>query len=136
MNHVATPIEMPVEFKDLLDKKGFAHVATVGPGGEPQSSPVWYDFDGTRVLISQTKDRQKYKNLNGDPRVALSITDPDDPYRYLEVRGIGEIEDDADYSFVNSLAKKYMGKDEYPYLKDGEQRVIIKITPTHTTSMG
>jgi hypothetical protein len=124
--------EIPTEFKDLLDKKGFAHVATIGPSGEPQSSPVWYDFDGYRLLFSQTKDRQKYKNLQKNPQIAISIHDPDDPYRYLEVRGEAEeIVDDPDFAFINSMAKKYLGKDKYPYLKPGEERVIVKVIPHH-----
>ncbi len=124
--------EIPTELKDLLDKKGFAHVATIGPSGEPHSSPVWYDFDGYRLLFSQTKDRQKYKNLRRDPRIAVSIHDPDDPYRHLEVRGEAEeIVDDEGYEFINSLAKKYLGKDEYPELQPGEERVVVKVTPHH-----
>ncbi|MGH2757113.1 MAG: PPOX class F420-dependent oxidoreductase [Actinomycetota bacterium] len=123
--------EIPTEFKDLLDKKGFGHIATIGPNGEPQSSPVWYDFDGHRILFSQTKDRQKYRNLKRDPHVSISIHDPDDPYRYLEVRGVAEIVDDPDFEFIDSMAKKYLGKEEYPWRQPGEERVVVKIEPEH-----
>jgi hypothetical protein len=123
--------DIPTEFKDLLDKKGFGHVATVGPDGEPHSSPVWYDFDGQRILFSQTKGRQKYKNLKRDPRVSISIHDPDDPYRYLEVRGLAEIVDDPEFEFIDSMAKKYLGKDEYPWRQPNERRVVVKVTPEH-----
>lgn len=98
---------IPESHKDILDKKGFAHWATIGPGGEPHSSPVWYGWDGEHLLISQTKVRQKYRNVRRDPRVALSILDPDNPYRYLEIRGeVIDIEDDENNAFINSMAKK------------------------------
>jgi PPOX class probable F420-dependent enzyme len=123
--------------QDLLDKAGFAHVATIGPDGEPQSTPVWYDWDGTHVKISQTKTRQKYRNVGREPRVALSITDPENPYRYLEVRGeVERVDDDPDYAFINALAKKYMGVDDYPYHQPGDERVILWIRPEHATGMG
>ncbi|MBW3588708.1 MAG: PPOX class F420-dependent oxidoreductase [Actinobacteria bacterium] len=129
------PATVPQSHRDILEKKGFAHVATIGPDGEPHSNPVWFDFDGTHVLISQTTSRQKMANFNRDPRVALSVLDPDDPYRYLEIRGtIADIQKDTSHGFINSLAKKYMGKDEYP--EPGEGRVIVKIAPERFTSMG
>jgi PPOX class probable F420-dependent enzyme len=126
---------VPESHKDILGKKGLAHIATIGPGGEPQSTPVWYGWDGESLKFSNTKARQKYKNLKRNPHVAVSITDPDNPYRYLELRGIAEIEDDTDRSFVNEMARKYMGRD-YPYTEPGEERVIVKIRPLHTTCQG
>lgn len=129
------PAPIPESHRDILDKKGFAHVSTIGPDGEPHSNPVWFDFDGTHVLISQTTSRQKVANLEQDPRVALSILDPDNPYRYLEIRGrVADIKTDTSNRFINSLAKKYMDKDEYP--EPGEGRVIVKIAPERFSSMG
>ncbi|MEZ5239319.1 MAG: PPOX class F420-dependent oxidoreductase [Microthrixaceae bacterium] len=126
---------IPEELKDILEKNGFAHVATIGPRGEPQNNPVWYSWDGELISISQNTDKQKYRNLQRDPRVSLSIQDPDDPYRYLEVRGeVASIEPDADYGFIHSLANRYMGQD-YPYLQPDEERLIVRIRPLHTTSM-
>ena len=126
---------IPDELVDILDKNGFANVATIGPDGEPQNNPVWYDWDGELIAISQTPDKQKYRNLERDPRVALSIQDPDDPYRYLEVRGeVASVEPDRDYGFIHSLANEYMGQD-YPYLQPDEERLIVRIRPLHTTSM-
>lgn len=128
---------IPHKFEDLLGSKALAHVATVGPKGEPQSNPVWFDWDGEYIKFSQTKTRQKYRNLRRDPRVALSIVDPENPYRYLEVRGVVErIEDDPDFDFINAMAKKYLGVDEYPDRRPGEERVIIYVRPEHTTHMG
>jgi PPOX class probable F420-dependent enzyme len=122
---------------DLLEAAGFAHVATVGPHGEPQSTPVWYDWDGTHVKFSQTKTRQKYRNVEREPRIALSITDPQNPYRYLEVRGKVEgIDEDPNNAFINAMAKKYMDKDEYPFHQPGDERVVVRVRPEHTTGMG
>jgi len=126
---------IPSEFDDILQANGFANVATIGPDGEPQNNPVWFAWDGETIAISQTPLKQKYKNLQRDPRVALSILDPANPYRYLEVRGVVEsIEPDPDYAFIHSLANRYMGQD-YPWLQPGEERVVVKIRPLHTTSM-
>ncbi len=128
---------IPDSHRDILAKLGFAHVATIGPGGEPHSSPVWYDWDGQHLLFSQTKTRQKYRNVQRDPRVAVSITDPDNPYRYLEIRGtVDGIDDDEGNAFINSMAKKYMDQDVYPWPQPGDERVVVKVQPDHTTSMG
>jgi PPOX class probable F420-dependent enzyme len=88
------PVPIPESHRDILEKKGYAHVATLGPHGEPESNPVWYGWDGEALKFSNTKGRQKYRNLRRNPHIAVSITDPDNPYRYLEIRGIAEIEDD------------------------------------------
>lgn len=130
---------IPDSHRDLLDKKGFAHLASIGPDGEPQSHPVWYawDEDAGHLLISTTKDRQKYRNVQGDKRVAASITDPDNPYRYLELRGeVAAIEEDPDKSFIDVLAKKYLDADEYPDKQEGAERVIIRLAPGSTATMG
>ncbi len=128
---------IPDTHRDILDKKGFAHVATIGPSGEPHSSPVWYDWDGQHLLFSQTKTRQKYRNLQRDPRVAISITDPDNPYRYLEMRGtLDGVEEDEGNAFINAMAKKYMDEDVYPWHQPGDERIVLKVLPSHTTTMG
>lgn len=128
---------IPTEYKDILDAKSFGHVATIGPKGEPQSSPVWLEFDGQYVKFSNLKSRQKYRNLKRDPRVSISILDPDDPYRYIEIRGIAErIEDDEGNAFINAMAKKYIDKDVYPWHQEGEERVVIFVKPHANSSMG
>jgi PPOX class probable F420-dependent enzyme len=127
---------IPQKDLGILTSKGFAHVATIGPKGEPQSNPVWFDWDGTYVRFSQIKTRQKYRNLQHDPHIALSITDPGNPYHYLEIRGkVVRIEDDPNNQFINSLAKRYLGVDTYPYHQPGDERVVLYIQPEHTTSM-
>jgi PPOX class probable F420-dependent enzyme len=128
---------IPDAYRDLFQKKAFAHLATLLPDGSPQSSPVWCDFDGECVLINTERARLKFKNVQRDPRVALSICDPDNPYRYLEVRGrvIETTEKGAD-AMIDRLAKRYMGVDKYPYSKPGDVRVILRIRPERVSSMG
>ena len=129
--------QIPEGYEDLLNTTALIHVATLGPNGEPQSNPVWFDWDGEHVKFSQTKTRQKYKNVSRDPRIALSMVDPENPYRYLEIRGrVERVEEDPNLDFINALAKKYLGMDEYPYHQPGDERVIIHIKPEHTTQMG
>jgi hypothetical protein len=128
---------IPEDLTYLLEQPGFAHVATIGPNGEPQSNPVWFIWDGTHLLFSQEGGRQKVKNLRRDPRIALSIMDFDNPQKYLEIRGeVVAFDPDEDYTFVHSLAKRYLGLEEYPYLQPGEQRFIVRVEPHHTTRMG
>lgn len=128
---------IPDSHVDILDKKAFASVATIGPNGEPQNNPVWFGWNGSQIRFSQTTTRQKYRNTRTDRRVALSILDPDDPYRYLEVRGIVvDVEDDPDLAFINSMALKYLGLDRYPWHQPGDERIVIVVEPTRTSTMG
>jgi PPOX class probable F420-dependent enzyme len=128
---------IPESHADILDKKAFASVATIGPNGEPQNNPVWFGWDGSHIRFSQTTTRQKYRNTRADRRVALSILDPDDPYRYLEIRGVvADVEDDPDLAFINSMALKYLGLDRYPWHQPGDERIVIVVEPTKTTTMG
>jgi PPOX class probable F420-dependent enzyme len=121
-------VKPPESHADLLDKPTFAHLATVRPDGSPQSSVMWFAWDGDRIRMTHTKTRQKFRNLADEPRVALSIADPDDQYRFLEVRGVveGVEDDDEQASFYQSLQKRY-GMD-YP-VKDAAVRVILTIRP-------
>ena len=129
---------IPDSHRDILENpKTFAHWATIGPKGEPQVNPVWFDFDGEQVVISQTKTRQKYHNVQRESRVAISFIDPGEPYRYIEIRGeVVDISDDEGNAFINSMAKKYLGKDVYEWDPPGMERVVVRIQPKHTTTMG
>ena len=128
---------IPASHVDLLESTALADVATIGPEGEPQVNPVWFGWDGRHIRFSQTTTRQKHKNLQRDPRVALSIVDPANPYRYLEIRGrVVEVEPDPDRAFINSMAKKYLGQDVYPWHREGDERIVIVVEPDHTTQMG
>ena len=127
---------IPDSHVDLFKKKAFAHIATLMPSGEPQVTPVWVDYDGRNVVFNTAEGRQKDKNLQRDGRVALSIIDPDNPYRYLEVRGrvVERTHEGAD-QHIDAMAKKYLGQDKYPFRQPGEVRVIFRIAPDHVTSM-
>jgi PPOX class probable F420-dependent enzyme len=126
---------IPDSHLDLFKKKAFANLATLMPDGQPQVTPVWVDFDGHHVVINTAQGRQKDKNLERDGRVALSIMDPDNPYRYLEVRGrVTERTLNGADQHIDAMAKKYLGKDTYPYRKPDEVRVIYKVEPVHITS--
>lgn len=128
---------IPEKYLDLFNKRAFGHLATLMPDGKPQVTPVWCDFDGTYVLVNSARGRQKDKNMRRDPRVSLSILDPDNPYRYLEIRGeVVEITEEGARAHIDKMAKKYLGRDEYPFAQPGEVRVLYKIKPLHTTSMG
>jgi len=127
---------IPEQFRDLFTKKAFAHLATAGADGAPQVTPVWVDFDGTHVRFNTAKGRVKVKNLARDPRVALSILDPDNPYRYVQVRGrvVETTERGAD-AHIDALAKKYLDQDKYPFRRPGEVRVTYKVLPESVQGM-
>ncbi len=129
--------EIPARFRDLLETKAFAHLATLMPDGSPQVTPVWVDLHDGYVRVNSAKGRMKDKNMRRDGRVSLSIQDPQNPYRYLEIRGkvVGITEVGAD-AHIDALAKKYLGLDTYPNRKPGEQRVIYTVEPQRFSSMG
>jgi PPOX class probable F420-dependent enzyme len=128
---------IPESHADILKKKSFANLATVNADGSPQVTPVWVDYDGTHVLINTAKGRVKAKNLEREPRVALSISDPENPYRYLGVQGrvVGMTETGGD-AHIDKMAKKYLDKDSYPYRTPGEVRLIVKIAPDKVHTNG
>lgn len=128
---------IPENYLDLFDKKVFASLATLMPSGSPQVTPVWIDYDGENVVFNTAVGRQKDKNLQADGRVSLALVDPDNSYRYLEVRGtvVERTTDGAD-DHINKMAKKYLGQDVYPFRQPGEVRVIFKIKPERISSLG
>ncbi|NJO04435.1 MAG: PPOX class F420-dependent oxidoreductase [Chloroflexaceae bacterium] len=124
-------------YQDLLNSPVLVHVATIGPNGEPQNNPVWFDWDGTYLYFSQTRTRQKYRNLQREPRLALAIVDPQNPYRYVEIRGkVVRVDEDPDKDFINKMAKKYLGVDKYPYNQPGDERVVMVVEPDRSLGMG
>jgi len=128
---------IPDAYKDILQKKAFANLATVNADGTPQVTPVWVDWDGTYVRFNTARGRVKDRNLRRNPAVALSILDPDNPYRYLQVRGrVADISESGADAHIDALAKKYLGQDRYPYRKPGEVRVIYKIALERVQTMG
>src|SRR5207237_2968083 len=131
------PEAIPEKYRDLFSKRAFANLATLMPDGRPQVTPVWTDLEGDKILINTAKGRLKDRNLRRDPRVALSIMDPENPYRYLQIRGrVVDVTKKGADQHIDKMAKKYLNKDKYPFRQPGEERVIFKIEPEKTHTMG
>ena len=126
------------QYLDLLnDKKAFAHLATLMPDGSPQVTPVWFDYAGGAIRVNSAKGRVKDRNMKEGARVALSILDPDNPYRYLQVRGsVRRVTEDGAAAHIDALAKKYIGQDKYPWSNPGEVRVTYEIEPLRVSGIG
>jgi PPOX class probable F420-dependent enzyme len=127
---------IPDKYRDLLDAKSFASLGTVMADGSPQVTPVWFDWDGKHVRINSARGRVKDKNIRRDPRVSITVLDPGNPYRYLEVRGrVVKITEEGADAHIDALSQKYLGK-SYPFRKAGEVRVSYSIEPEKTSAMG
>ena len=130
--------KIPEKFLDLLTtKKPLANIATVMPDGSPQVTPVWFDYTNGKIRVNTARGRVKAKNMKVGSKVALAIVDPENAYRYIGIRGpvIGEDEKKAD-AHIDSLAKKYLNQDKYPFRTPGEQRVTYVIEPASVHVMG
>jgi PPOX class probable F420-dependent enzyme len=127
---------LPEKFRDLFQKKAFATLATVMPDGTPQATPVWVDYDGTHLIVNSARGRRKDRNMKVGAAVALAIVDPDNAYRYLQVRGrVSEVTENGADAHIDRMAKKYLGQDKYPFRQPGEVRVLYKITPSSAQGM-
>ena len=128
---------IPDQYQDLLQKKAFAHLGTLMKDGSPQVTPIWFGYDGTNILINSAKGRLKDKNMRNRPQVALSIADPENPYRYMQIRGkVVEVTENGADAHIDSLAKKYLDQDKYPFRQPGEVRVIYKVEVERVQVMG
>ena len=128
---------IPAEFHDLFERKTFAHVVTIFPNGTPHASPVWVDYDETddRVLVNTERHRQKARNVERNPDVAVSMLDPDDPYRYLSVTGVvEEMTTEGAREHIEQLAQRYVGG-EYPS-EIVSERVLFCIRPERVFTGG
>jgi PPOX class probable F420-dependent enzyme len=122
--------QVPDSHRDLLERPLIAHLATVRLDGGPMVNPVWFVWDRDRIRMTHTRTRQKFRNLQTEPRVALSITDPDDQQRYLELRGeVETVEDDAGGAYYRRLRQRY-GVDPDAPMPDADVRVVLVIRPT------
>ncbi len=129
---------IPENYLDLLEqKKAFANLATVMADGSPQVTPVWFDYTDGVIRVNTAKGRVKSRTLRQGASVALAIMDPDNAYRYIQIRGRVRraVEQGAD-AHIDSLAKKYLGKDSYPFRQPGEVRVMYEIEPVASSGMG
>jgi PPOX class probable F420-dependent enzyme len=130
--------DIPTGFLDLLtEKKALANLATIQPDGSPQVTPVWFDYTGGVVRVNTAKGRVKARNLKEGVKVAMSIVDPDNDYRYIQIRGtVTKETTDGAVAHIDSLAKKYLDKDVYPWHDPKSTRVIFEITPSAAQTMG
>ena len=131
---------IPEQFMDLLEGAVTVSFTTMLPDGQPQSTPVWCDYDGTHVLINSAVGRRKDKNIRRNPKVTVLIIDPQDDRRWIEIRGVvEEITEDGAVEHINKLARLYRGADEYfghvapESARHTMRRVIYKINPTKVT---
>lgn len=127
---------IPEEARDLLDRPIVVALVTLMEDTQPQATPVWIDYDGTHVLVNTARGRAKDRNMEARPQVSILSIDPENPYRYLEVRGtVDEITEEGATEHISKLSKKYRGQDDYyannPEQKNKETRVIYKIKPEH-----
>ena len=128
---------IPEQYLDLFAKKAVANLATVMPDGSPQVTPVWVDYDGVHIRVNSARGRLKDRNMKRNPVVAMSLNDPENPFRYLEVRGrVVEITEDGADEHIDALAKKYIDADVYPGRAPGEVRVMYKIEALRVSFMG
>ncbi len=129
---------IPEKFLPVLtEKKALAHLATLMPDGSPQVTPVWFDFDAGKLRINSAKGRVKSRNMTEGAPVALSILDPDNAYRYIQIRGrVVRVTESGAADHIDALAKKYLGKDKYPFSQPGEVRLMFEIEPTSAQVMG
>jgi len=129
---------IPANFLSIMsNKNAFAHLATVMPDGSPQVTPVWFDMVGGKIRVNTARGRVKDRNMQKNAKVALSILDPENPYRHVAIRGtIDNVTEQGADAHIDLLAKKYLNADSYPFRKAGEVRVIYEITPDSVATMG
>jgi len=122
--------EFTKEALALIEEPVIGNLATVGKGAYPHVTPVWIDHDGKNLLFNTARGRLKTADVERDPKVAVSIVDPKDPYRVVAFRGtVEEITTDGADEHIDRLAKKYLGKDTYPFRRPDEVRVTVKVRP-------
>lgn len=128
---------IPDKYLDLLQqKRAFAELATLMADGSPQVTPVWFDYTNGMVRVNTARGRVKARTLKPGARVALAIMDPDNPYRYVQIRGrVARAQEAGADAHIDQLAKKYLGQDKYPYRQPGEVRVMYEIEPVSVSGM-
>jgi len=125
---------IPATHLDIFDTNCMGYVATMRPDGRMSVTPVSVMWDGAHLRFSTVKSRRKYRNLQLDDRVTICIQHPDNPVRYVEIRGRARFEDDSNRAFIDSIARKYMGVDRYPYDRPGDERVTVRIEVEHVSA--
>ena len=134
-------VAIPPEYRDLIDEPNVATLVTVNPDGQPQATPVWVDFDGTYVRVNSAEGRQKVRNMRERPKVSLLIIDPNNMYRWMEIRGtVVQITAEDGVDHINSLSAKYRNQPDYyarmPHLRGKETRLVFRIQPSKVIAQG
>ncbi len=128
---------IPDTYKDLLDRPIIVTLATVQPDGQPQVTPVWADYVDGFVRVNTAKGRQKWTNLSDRPQATVLVIDPENPFRYLEVRGrVAKVTEEDGDAVIDKLAKDYLGLDIYPNHTPDETRVTFHIEPVKVLGQG
>ncbi len=129
--------KLDADARKILDGKNFIFLATVNPNGTPQVTPTWVDTDGDYIIINTAVGRVKHRNVGKNPQVALAITEHENPYKLMMIRGrvIEQVTGRAAEDHIDKMAKKYTGREKYPNRKPGEHRVLLKIEPHHVSWM-
>ena len=129
---------VPQEYRDLLDTRPvLVSLATVQPDGQPQVTPVWIDMEGELLRVNTASGRQKHINMEQRPMVTVLAVDPDNAFRFVEVRGrVSRITEEGGDAHIDALAKKYLGADSYPYRNPAETRIVCYIEPTRVIASG
>jgi PPOX class probable F420-dependent enzyme len=122
--------------REFLRQPYVGEVTTIRPDGSPHTTVVWVDVDTDEVLFNTAVGRAKERYLRKDPRVSLIVVDPEDPYRWVSVSGTAELDTEGADEEIDRLAKKYLGKDEYPWRSADEQRINVRIRPTRVETTG
>ena len=133
--------QIPESHRDLLEKPVVVGLVTVMPDGQPQATPVWCDFDGQNIIVNTARGRQKDRNMRQNRQVTVLAIDPQNPYRYLEVRGqVVEETEEGGLDVINRLSEKYTGQRDYyagmPERREKERRVTYKIRPMSVNASG
>lgn len=127
----ADKVELPEQLKEILDRPTFAHLVTLDPDGSPQASAMWVMRDGDLIVFNTAEGRRKWRNLKADPRVAVSISVPDEPYSNYSIQGkVIEMRTSDGVEVIDALARKYLEVDKYPWLGPDDVRVTLVVEPS------
>ena len=122
---------------DILESKALATLVTLMPDGGPQATPIWFEFDGKHLLVNAARGKVKDRNMRQDARVAVLIIDPENVYRYVQIRGqVVEISEEGADEHIDRLSQKYLGLPSYPDRRQDEVRVLYRIAPDHVSGIG
>jgi len=128
---------IPEAYRDLLERPILVSMATIQPDGQPQVHPVWADYDGTHLRLNTGKGRRKHLNMEERPQVTVLAVDPDNAFRWVEVRGtVTSITEEGAVAHIDKLAKDYLGVDVYPNHTPDESRIICYVEPTRVVAYG